>query len=54
MGYKIEDIEGIGPAYGEKLAGVGIKNTDAFLTSCGDRKGRKRISARPTFPRSIS
>ena len=44
MGYKIEDIEGIGPAYGEKLAGVGIKNTDAFLKLCGDRKGRRKIS----------
>ncbi len=46
MGYKIEDIEGIGPAYGEKLSRVGIKNTDAFLRLCGDRKGRKQISAK--------
>lgn len=44
MGYKIEDIEGIGPAYAEKLATVGIKNTDAFLTHCADRKGRKRVA----------
>ena len=45
MGYRIEDIEGIGPAYGEKLAGAGIKNTDAFLKRCGERKGRKKIAA---------
>ena len=44
MGYKIEDIEGIGPAYAEKLAGAGIKNTDAFLTHCASRKGRKRVA----------
>ncbi|MEM7584036.1 MAG: DUF4332 domain-containing protein [Acidobacteriota bacterium] len=45
MGYRIEDIEGIGPAYAEKLATVGIKNTDAFLAKCADRKGRKAIAA---------
>lgn len=44
MGYRIEDIEGIGPAFAEKLASVGIKNTDAFLKHCADRKGRKRVS----------
>ncbi len=44
MGYKIEEVEGIGPAYGEKLAGVGIKNTDDFLKLCADRKGRKKTA----------
>ena len=44
MGYKIEDIEGIGPAYGSKLAEVGITNTNAFLKICCDRKGRKKIA----------
>ncbi len=44
MGYRIEDIEGIGPAYGEKLAGLGIKNTDVFLRLCRDRKGRARVA----------
>ncbi len=45
MGYKIEDIEGIGPAYGEKLAGAGITKTDHFLARCADRKGRRSTSA---------
>ena len=45
MGYRIEDIEGIGPAFGEKLAGAGITNTDHFLTRCADRKGRRSTSA---------
>ncbi len=46
MGYRIEDIEGIGPAFGERLAGLGIKNTDSFLRACAARKGRKRIAER--------
>ncbi len=46
MGYRIEDIEGIGPAYGEKLAGIGIKNTDTFLQLCAGRKGRQEISGK--------
>ncbi len=44
MGYKIEDIEGIGPAYGAKLATAGLKSTAAFLKHCSDRKGRKQIA----------
>ena len=43
MGYKIEDVEGIGPAYAEKLAAVGIKTTTGFLKACRDRKGRKNV-----------
>ncbi len=46
MGYQIEEIEGIGPAHGEKLASVGIKNTDAFLQLCADRKGRREIGVK--------
>ena len=41
MGYKIEEIEGIGPAYAEKLAAADIKTTDALLKLCCDAKGRK-------------
>ncbi len=46
MGYRIEEIEGIGPSYSEKLAVVGIKTTDAFLEQCAGRKGRKEIAAK--------
>ena len=46
MGYRIVDIEGIGPALSERLAGVGIKDTDAFLQLCAGRKGRKEIGAK--------
>ena len=41
MAYKIEEIEGIGPAYGEKLAAGGIGTTDDLLKLCADAKGRK-------------
>jgi predicted flap endonuclease-1-like 5' DNA nuclease len=44
MGYAIEEVEGIGPAYASKLAQVGIKNTAGFLKHCADRSGRKKIA----------
>lgn len=44
MAYKIEEIEGIGPAYSEKLQSVGIKNTDDLLEQCATPAGRKQIS----------
>ncbi len=44
MGYPIEEIEGIGPAYAAKLAAAGIKSTAGFLRSCADRAGRKKVA----------
>ena len=41
MGYKIEEIEGIGPAYAEKLAAASIITTDDLLKLCCDARGRK-------------
>ena len=46
MGYRIEDIEGIGPANGEKLAGASIKDTDTLLRLCAGRQGRKEIAGK--------
>lgn len=46
MGYKIEEIEGIGPVYREKLGEAGIGDTDALLKACGSSKGRKEICDR--------
>ena len=45
MGYKIDEIEGIGPAYREKLTAAGLETTDDFLAKCCDVKGRKAIEA---------
>ena len=44
MGYKIDEIEGIGPAYGEKLAAANIKTTEDLLKHCCDAKGRKKTA----------
>ena len=41
MSYKIEEIEGIGPSYAEKLSAANIGNTDDLLKLCCDAKGRK-------------
>ena len=46
MKYEIQDIEGIGPAFGEKLGTAGIKSTDDFLKLCCDAKGRKDVAAK--------
>ncbi len=45
MSYPIEKIEGIGPAYGEKLKGVGITNTGKLLDKAQSPKGRKDLAA---------
>jgi predicted flap endonuclease-1-like 5' DNA nuclease len=44
MGYKIVEIEGIGPAMAEKLAKAGIKTTDGLLEKCCEPKGRKSVA----------
>ncbi len=44
MSYKIQEIEGIGPAYAKKLAVADIDTTDALLKLCCDRKGRKAVA----------
>ena len=44
MSYKIQEIEGIGPAYAEKLAAADIDTTEELLKLCCDAKGRKTTS----------
>jgi len=46
VSYKIEEIEGIGPTYGEKLRAADINNTDQLLKACADPKGRKDTAAK--------
>ncbi|MBS7655233.1 DUF4332 domain-containing protein [Candidatus Bathyarchaeota archaeon] len=41
---KIEEIEGIGPAYAKKLAETGIKTTEDLLNVGGTKKGRKELA----------
>ena len=44
MGYKISEIEGIGPSYASKLATANIKTTTDLLKTCCDSKGRWSVS----------
>jgi len=42
--YKVEDVEGIGPTYGEKLRTAGIMDTDGLLMACSTPKQRKELA----------
>ena len=44
MNYPIEEIEGIGKAYGKKLSAAGITNTKKLLDRCASSKGRKAVA----------
>ena len=45
MGYKIDEIEGIGPTYAEKLTAAGIKTTEDLLAKCANPAGRKAAAS---------
>ena len=45
MAYKLEQIEGIGKVYAEKLNAVGIKTTEELLAKCATPKGREELAA---------
>ena len=44
MSYTIEEIEGIGSAFGERLRGSNIQTTDDLLRECGGKSGRERVA----------
>lgn len=44
MSYKIEEIEGIGPTYAEKLQAVSIQTTDDYLAKCATKAGRSEVA----------
>jgi predicted flap endonuclease-1-like 5' DNA nuclease len=43
--HKIENVEGIGPATGDKLRAAGITDTDGLLAACRTAKDRKALAA---------
>jgi len=47
---KVEDLEGIGPAYADKLRDCGIEDTDALLEGACTPAGRKRIAEATGVP----
>jgi predicted flap endonuclease-1-like 5' DNA nuclease len=46
MSYPIQDIQGIGPSYAEKLSEAGVKTTKDLLFTCKTPQGRQSLSAR--------
>ncbi len=44
MAYKIEQIEGIGPVYGQKLSDIGVKTTEDLLTKGATKRGRAQLA----------
>lgn len=42
--YKIEDVQGIGPVFGEKLRDAGVTDTEGLLASCQTRSQRAFLS----------
>lgn len=44
MSKSIEDIEGIGPAFAEKLRAIGIKTTDRLLAAGATRDSREQLA----------
>lgn len=44
MAYKIDEIEGIGPAYAAKLQAAGIKTTGDLLDAAAAPAGRKELA----------
>lgn len=43
MNYKIEDIEGVGPVFAEKLGAAGVKDTEGLLEKAASRNGREAL-----------
>lgn len=44
MAYNIEDIEGIGPSYAEKLRHADISTVEQLLDKCATPAGRKKVA----------
>lgn len=49
MGYKLEEIEGIGPAYAKALEDAGVKTSDDLLKEAGSPAGRKGLAAKSSL-----
>lgn len=44
MAYKIDQIEGIGEVYAQKLNAAGVKTTEDLLAKCANKKGREAMA----------
>jgi len=50
---KLEEVEGIGPKYAEKLRAIGIENTDQFLSAAATPKGRKELAEKSSISEKL-
>lgn len=53
MAYKIEEVEGIGPAYAAKLEDTGVKTTEDLLGIGATKKGRKTLAEKTGIPEKL-
>jgi predicted flap endonuclease-1-like 5' DNA nuclease len=53
MSYRIEEIEGIGKAYGDKLRGAGVKDTAALLAKCAGPRDRAALAEATGIPEKM-
>jgi len=53
MSYKIEDIEGVGPAYAKKLVSAKITTTGQLLKKCATPAGRKNVAREAGMSESV-
>ena len=51
--YKVEEIEGIGPAYAAILSGIGIFTTEELLDAAATRKGRAELAERTSISEKL-
>jgi predicted flap endonuclease-1-like 5' DNA nuclease len=45
MTYKLEEIEGIGPFFAQRLAAAGVHDSDELLKRCATDEGRRQIAS---------
>ncbi len=50
---KIQEIEGVGPVYAEKLAQAGITTTEGLLKAAGHKGGRAALAAETGIDESV-
>lgn len=46
MNYKIEQIEGVGPQYAERLSAAGVITTEDLLVKCATPEGRRDLEVK--------
>jgi predicted flap endonuclease-1-like 5' DNA nuclease len=53
MAYNVEEIEGVGKTYGNRLAALGITTTNDLLEKGGTKAGRQKIAEATDIPESL-